>query len=340
MRLGELAERVGCTLHGDPGLEIRAVRGIEEAGPGDLTFLANLRYVDQLPRCRASAIILPADGPPCPLPTLRTPHPYLAFGRAMQLFHPLAPPPTGIHPTAVLGNGVRLGQGVSVGALAVVADGVEVGEETWIGAQVYIGPGSRIGRRCVLHPRVTLREAVLVGDRVIIQSGAVVGSDGFGYARDELGRYVKIPQVGRVVLEDDVELGANVAVDRATMGETRVRRGTKLDNLVQVAHNVVIGEDTVIVAQVGISGSTTIGSRVTLAGQAGIVGHLRIGDDVTIGAQAGVTKDLPDGAVVLGSPAMPHMEYKRSVAAARRIPELRKLLRGLEERVRALEARQ
>jgi UDP-3-O-[3-hydroxymyristoyl] glucosamine N-acyltransferase len=205
-------------------------------------------------------------------------------------------------------------------------------------AHVTVGAGVRIGMGCRIFPQVVLRDGVLLGDRVIVHSGTVIGADGFGFARQDQ-RYVKIPQIGRVVIEDDVEIGANVAIDRATLGETRIGRGTKIDNLVQIGHNVRVGADTVIVGQVGISGSARIGSRVTLAGQVGVVDHVEIGDDTVVGAQAGVTKDIPPGSIMLGSPAVVHGEFKRQVAAIARVPEMRKILRALEQRLGALEAR-
>ncbi len=329
MRLSELASALGCALEGDGAIEIRALRGIREAGPGDLTFLANPRYQEALAASRAAAVILGPDAPRPPMAALRTPNPYLAFACALTLLHPTPQEPPGVHPSAVLEEGVRLGPGVRIGALCFVGARSEIGEGSSLAPQVHVGRGARLGRGCVIRPRAVLADGCWLADRVVVQSGAVIGGDGFGYARDREGRYHKIPQVGRVVLEDDVEVGANTTIDRATLGETRIGRGTKIDNLVQIAHNVVVGQDTVIVAQVGISGSTTIGSRVTLAGQVGIVGHLRVGDDVTIGAQAGVTKDVPAKAVVLGSPAIPHVEFKRQVAALARLPELARALRGL-----------
>jgi UDP-3-O-[3-hydroxymyristoyl] glucosamine N-acyltransferase len=332
MRLSELAAALGCALEGDGGIEILGIRGIREAGPEDLTFVANPRYLELLPASRAAAVILAPDAPPPPMGALRTPNPYLAFARALALFHPVPPEPPGVHPTAVLEEGVRLGPGVHIGALCFVGAATEIGEGSSLAPQVSVGRGVRLGRDCVIRARVVLADGCWLGDRVVVQSGAVIGSDGFGYARDRDARYHKIPQVGRVVLEDDVEIGANAAIDRATMGETRIGRGSKIDNLVQIAHNVVVGHDTVIVAQAGISGSAAIGSRVTLAGQVGIVGHIRVGDGVTIGAQAGVTKDVPDGAVYLGSPAVPHVEFKRQVGALARLPELLRTLRGRSRR--------
>lgn len=338
MRLGELAERLGCRLEGDGGLEIRGVRGLEDAGPQDLTFVARERYLSRLAGSAAAAVILAEGWPPVDRPALRTPNPTLAFARALSLFHPTPVPAPGIHPTAVVAPDARVAPSVSVGPLTVLGSGAEVGEHTILDAHVAVGAGVRIGQGCRIFPQVTLRDGVVLGDRVTVHSGTVIGADGFGYARDG-HRYVKIPQVGRVVIEDDVEIGANVTIDRATLGETRIGRGTKIDNLVQIGHNVLVGADTVIVAQVGISGSSRIGSRVTLAGQAGVVDHVEIGDDAIVGAQAGVTKAIPPGSVVLGSPAIPHGEFKRQFAAAARLPEMRKILRVLEERLAALEAR-
>ncbi len=338
MQLGALAEQLGCRLEGEAGIEIRDVRSPEDAGPQDLILIAHEQYLPHLSSSRAGAVLMSEALPLVDRPSLRTPNPLLAFARALCLLHPGAVPAPGIHPSAVVSPDARVAQTVSIGPLCVVGPGTEIGAGTLLEMQVSVGKGVRIGRDCRIFAQVVLREDVVVGDRVIIHSGTVIGADGFGFARDGR-RYVKIPQVGRVVIEDDVEIGANAAVDRATLGETRIGRGTKIDNLVQIAHNVRVGEDTVIAGQVGVSGSTRIGSRVTLAGQAGIVDHVEIGDDVIVGAQAGVSKDIPKGGVVLGSPAIPHVEFKRQVAAVARLPELRKALRALEERLAALEAR-
>lgn len=330
MRLDALARALGCTLEGDGSAEVTGAAPIETAGPGDLTFLHHPRYQPHLTTTRAAAVILaPGAGrPPCP--ALRHENPYFAFAAALRLLFPEGPRWSGVHPQAAVAPTVRLGAGVAVGAFAVIEDGAAVGEETQVGPQVYIGRGSRIGRACLLYPQVVIREGVEVGDRVIVHSGAVVGGDGFGYARDARGTFHKVPQVGRVIIEDDVELGANVTVDRATLGVTRIGRGTKIDNLVQIAHNVVVGADTVIVAQAGIAGSTQVGRQVTIAGQAGLVGHLRIGDRCVIGSQAGVAEDLPAGTMVLGTPALPHMVAKRIFAAWARLPDLLRRVRDLE----------
>lgn len=338
MRLEELAQRLGCRLEGDGDREVNAVRDLDEAGPKDLSFVAREAYVSRLQNSAAGAVILGEGWPPVDRPALRTPNPHLALARALSIFHPEPVPVPGIHPSAVTAADARVASDACVGPLCVLGPGTEVGPGTVLEAQVAVGARVRIGAWCRIHPHVTLRDDVVLGDRVIIHSGAVVGADGFGYARDG-HRYAKIPQVGRVVIEDDVEIGANVCIDRATLQETRIGRGTKIDNLVQIGHNVHIGADSAIVAQTGISGSVRIGSRVTLAGQVGVVDHVEIGDDVIVGAQAGVTKDVPPRSTVLGAPAVPHTEFKRQIAAMARLPELRKALRALEERLAALEAR-
>ncbi len=338
MRLRELAERLGCRLVGDGEIEVRDLAPIDDAGEGDLTFVVSPRHLQKVEASRASAVILREEGHGCSKPTLVAPDPYLAFVQALHLFYPPELPPPGLHPSSIVGPGVCLAEGVSIGPLSYVEEGVSIGPRSAIGAQVYIGKGSRVGADCHVYPQVMIREGVEIGDRVIIHSGAVIGSDGFGYLRDRRGVRVKIPQVGRVVLENDVEIGANVTIDRATVGTTRLRRGTKIDNLVQIAHNVAVGEDTVIAALTGVSGSTRIGDRVTLAGQVGIVDHVEIGDDVTVGAQAGVSKDIPPGQVYWGTPASPHLEFKRTMTAMKRIPRLLRSLQTIEARLTALES--
>jgi len=338
VRLAALAEQIGCRLEGNGGLEVVGVRALEEAGPADLTFVTDARQFPRLQASRAGAVILPESLPAADRPALRTANPHLTLARALATFHPPVPLGPGVHFSAVVSADAHVDPAASVGPLCVIAAGAAIGAGTALDAQVFVGANVRIGRGCRIYPHVTLREGTRLGDRVTVHPGAVIGADGFGYARDG-ARHVKIPQVGGVILEDDVEIGANVAIDRATLGATRIGRGTKIDNLVQIAHNVQVGEDTVIAGQVGISGSTQIGSRVMMAGQVGVVDHVRIGDNVMIGAQAGVTKDIPPGAIVLGSPAVPHMEFKRHLAATARLPLLGKALRAIEERLRALETR-
>ncbi len=337
MQLRELAEKLECRLVGDGGVEICRLAPPHEAGEGDLTFIANIRDLRKLDASRASAVIVREGSPPSSKPALLANDPYLVFVQALRLFSTPEYPTPGIHPSSVVYDGVQVAEDVAIGPLSVVEAGATIGPRSIVGAQVYIGRGARIGADCRLYPQVMIRDGVEIGDRVIIHSGTVIGSDGFGYLRDGQGVRIKIPQVGRVILEDDVEIGANVTIDRATMGATRIKRGTKIDNLVQIAHNVVVGADTVIAALSGISGSTKIGDRVTLAGQVGIVDHVEIGDDVTVGAQAGVAKSLAPGGVFLGSPAVPHLSFKRSIAAMDRLPRLLTILKRIEARVVALE---
>jgi UDP-3-O-[3-hydroxymyristoyl] glucosamine N-acyltransferase len=326
-------------LEGEGEVEIRGVAGLREAEEGDLTFIANPRYLKHLKETRASAVILSFSDPPGPQPVLRTDNPYLAFAKALKIFRPLPLPPPGVHPTAVLEEGASLGEGVSIGALTFVGKGAVIGDRSVLFPQVYVGGGSRVGKDCILHPQVMVREGVWIGDRVIIHSGAVLGSDGFGYAKDKEGRYHKIPQVGGVAIEDEVEIGANVTIDRATLGQTRIARGTKIDNLVQIAHNVEIGQDSIIISQAGIAGSTKVGNRVTLGGQVGIIDHIVIGDDCMVGSQSGLAADLKPGSMVTGSPAVPHSLFLRMAASLPRVPEMLKSIRNLEKRLQDLEKR-
>jgi UDP-3-O-[3-hydroxymyristoyl] glucosamine N-acyltransferase len=333
--LRELASALGCTLRGDGSVEVQRVRGIEDSGPGDLTFVANRRYVTRLSTTRASAVIVSPELD-TPLPSLLSPNPYLAYARAARLLHPEQRPSAGVHPTAFVDPTANLGEGVHVGALAVVGPRARVGSRTVIHAQVVLYPEVVVGEDCVLHSGVQVRERCRLGRRVIVQNGAVIGADGFGFARDQDGCYEKIPQVGIVVVEDDVEIGALSAIDRASMGETRIGRGTKLDNLVQIGHSVTIGEHTVLAGQVGVAGSTRIGNRVTLAGQVGVAGHLTVGDGVVATAQTGIPSSVEAGEVISGYPAIDNREWLKASAVFARLPELQKRLRELERRVEEL----
>jgi UDP-3-O-[3-hydroxymyristoyl] glucosamine N-acyltransferase len=337
MRLRDLAETLGCRLVGDGEVEVRGLAAVDEAGDGDLTFVTDPRYLEGFERSRASAAIVRDGDPASTKPTLRTGDPYLAFVAALRLFYPPDLPTPGVHHSCVVRPGARLADGVSIGPFSCIEDGVAIGSRSAIGAQVYIGRASSLGADCRVYPQVVIREGVTIGDRVIIHSGAVIGSDGFGYLLGRYGARVKIPQVGRVIIEDDVEIGANTAIDRATLGTTRLKRGAKIDNLVQIAHNVTIGRDTVLAAQTGISGSVRIGDRVMMGGQVGIADHIEIGDDVAIGAKGGVTKDVPRGKTLLGYPAKDHSEFKRTLAAVNRLPQLLKAVQAMEDRLRALE---
>jgi UDP-3-O-[3-hydroxymyristoyl] glucosamine N-acyltransferase len=338
MILAELAARLGCTLRGDGALEVHRVAGIEDAGPGDLTFVANPRYVARLLDTRASAVIV-SPATETPLPSLLTSNPYLAFARAVEVLHPQPRPEPGVHASAVVDPTARLGEGVHLGPLAVVGPRVRVGARTVLHAHVVLHADVQVGADCVIHSGVQVREACRLGDRVIVQNGAVIGADGFGFARDAEGRYQKIPQVGIVVLEDDVEIGALVAIDRAALRETRIGRGCKIDNLVQIGHSVTIGADTVLAGQVGIAGSTRLGRRVTLAGQFGVAGHLTLGDGVIATAQTGIPHSLEDGAFVSGYPAIDNRAWLKSSAVFARLPELQRRLRELERSLDALRER-
>jgi UDP-3-O-[3-hydroxymyristoyl] glucosamine N-acyltransferase len=334
MNLAELAERLGCELRGDGSMEIRAVRGLEEAGPGDLTFLSNPRYAAQLTATRASAAIVARDGADLAIATLRADNPYLCFARALTLFHrPLTPTP-GIHSTAVVAPSASIAEPVSIGAYAVVGDDVVIGSGATIHPHVTVYPGVKIGRDFVAHAGVVLREHVRIGDRVVLHPGVVVGADGFGFAPSPEGA-VKIPQVGIVVIEDDVEIGANTTIDRATLEATTIRRGAKLDNLVMVAHNCEIGAHTFLAAQVGIAGSTKVGRGVQMGGQVGVAGHVVIGDGVQVAAQSGVPSSVPAGKVVGGYPAVEATVWRRTSAALLRLPDLLRRVRRLERLVGA-----
>ncbi len=333
--LGEIALYLVGELVGDPSIFITGVAGIEEAQAGDLTFLANPKYEAFLGTTCASAVIV-GPGPEVPkgrIPYIRHPNPYLAFARVLELFagtgRSYSP---GVHPTAVLAENVEMEDGVHVGPHVVVEDGARLRRSAAILAGSFIGGNSVVGENTVIYPNVTIRENVEIGKNVMVHSGTVIGSDGFGFAGDGSGHH-KIPQIGGVRIEDDVEIGANVAIDRATLGVTRIGRGTKIDNLVQIAHNVNIGEDCIIAAQVGISGSTQIGDRSVLGGQVGVGGHIRIGKRVMIGGQSGVTKNVPDGTTVFGCPAREIHKTKRIEA---HLSRLDKYIQRLKEAERIL----
>jgi UDP-3-O-[3-hydroxymyristoyl] glucosamine N-acyltransferase len=337
VKLGEIAARLGCRLDGDGEVEVVGVSAIETAGPGELTFLANPRYHAAVAHTRASAIILPEDAAPAPCAMLRTPQPYVMFARALALLHPQSRPPAGAHASALVEPGATVAGDAAVGPFVHVAAGAVVGPRTVLHAFVSVGPGARIGADCTVHSHVAIREGVVIGDRVVLQNGVVLGADGFGFATGSDGRHEKIPQVGTVVVGDDVEIGANSTVDRPPVGTTRIGRGTKIDNLVQVAHGVQVGEDVFLAAQVGIAGSTVIEDRVVLAGQVGVAGHITIGRGVRATAQTGIPNSVDPGAFISGYPAIDNREWLKSSAVFRRLPELRKAVQDLERRLAALE---
>jgi UDP-3-O-[3-hydroxymyristoyl] glucosamine N-acyltransferase len=339
LKLHDIAARLGCRLDGDGAIEIRRIAGIEEAGPGDLTFFANAKYAADLRATRASAVILGerADAAPCAM--LRTPHPYLAFARAVALFADDWRPAPGVHALALVEPGATVAPGASIGPFAVVAEGARIGARTILYPHVVVGRGADIGDDCLLHARVSIRERVRIGHRVVLQDGAVVGSDGYGFARTPEGTHHKIPQVGDVVVEDDVEIGANTTIDRPAVGETRIGAGTKIDNLVQVAHGVAIGRNVLLAAQVGIAGSSTLEDDVTLAGQVGVAGHLTLGKGVVATAQTGIPNSVDAGSIVSGYPAIANRDWLKSSAVFRKLPELKKTIADLQRRIAELEER-
>jgi UDP-3-O-[3-hydroxymyristoyl] glucosamine N-acyltransferase len=333
--LGELAARVGGETVGDARRRFTGLKPLSEAREGDLSFYHNRRYLAEARASRAGALLVaePTEFPGRDLLVCREVYP--AFATLLELFHPAAPPPAGVHPSAVVAASARLGAGVSVGACAVVGERAAIGEGTIIGAHAVVGDDAEIGAATLVHPHVVVEPRCRVGARCILHAGVVIGSDGYGFATSA-GVHRKVPQVGIVVVEDDVELGANVCIDRATLGETRIGRGTKVDNLVQIAHNVIVGEHSLIVAQVGISGSTTLGHHVVMAGQSGAAGHLHLGDGTQVAAQAAVMADTRPGETVAGSPARPLKEWYRALANLLQLDALRRRVRELERAVARL----
>ena len=335
--LAELAAELGGVVVGDGAVVIRGVAGIREALPGDLTFLANTRYESHLAETRASAVICDRQPRECRIPVLQVDNPYLAFQQAVRVFRPeLYRPAPGVHPTAVIAPDATLGEDVSIGPYCVVESGARLGARAVVMAGGYIGGRAEVGEASFLYPRVVVREECVIGARCILHAGVVIGADGFGFAFDA-GRYHKVPQVGNVVIGDDVEIGANSCVDRATTDSTRIGDGTKLDNLVQIGHNVSIGRHCIVVAQVGIAGSTELEDYVTLGGQAGIAGHLRLEKGAVVAAKSGVSRSVKSKEVVSGYPAIAHGAWKRVSVLLQKLPQLFQKTKELEQRVEALE---
>jgi UDP-3-O-[3-hydroxymyristoyl] glucosamine N-acyltransferase len=314
------------------------VAKIEEAGPGDLTFLANPKYASRLATTRASAVIMNGDALAAPCAIIRSGAPYLTFARAAVILSPPPnPPAAGVHPLASVAGDATVDPTASIGPFVAVASGASVGARTIVHPHAVIGDGTTVGADCIIHAHVSIRERCVVGSRVIIQNGAVVGSDGYGFAQRADGTHEKIPQTAPVVIEDDVEIGANTTIDRPALGETRIKAGTKIDNLVQIGHGVVLGRNVLLAAQVGIAGSTVVGDSVVFGGQVGVGGHLTIGDRAKAVGQSGITNSVDADAFVSGYPAIDNSEWRRSSAVFRKLPDMRKQLRALEERLRKLE---
>lgn len=340
MKLSELAARTGARVEGaTTDIEIESASGLAEAAPGQVTFLSNPRYTSRVKDTKASAIYLGKDVviDRDDLAVLRARDPYLAYTRALRLFHPEPAFEPFIHPTAVIDPTAKLAAGVWIGASVVIGRAVEICERVRIYPNATVYDNVVIGIDAVIHSGVAIREGTLVGARVVIHNNAVIGCDGFGYAKDEERHWLKIPQTGRVVIEDDVEIGAGSTIDRSSVGETRIGRGTKIDNLVQIGHSCTIGEDSLLCAQVGLAGSSHIGNRVVLAGQAGVAGHLTIGDDAIVTAKSATSHDVPPGKMISGIPAFDNRDWLRSTAAFRRLGEMQRTIRALEKRLAAIE---
>jgi UDP-3-O-[3-hydroxymyristoyl] glucosamine N-acyltransferase len=344
MKLRELGQRLQCRIEGDPDVEISSVAGLETAGPGQITFLANLKYRAQLRTTRAAAAILADDeqvereaGLP-PLALLRSANPYLDFARALGEFHPAPRYAPGVHPTAVVAPTARIAEGAHIGPYCFVDEGAVIGRNTVLHSFVTVYRDAHIGDDCLAHAHAVIREACKIGNRVILQNGVIIGADGFGFAKDSAGHWQKIPQTGPTEIEDDVEIQANACVDRATVGRTLIRRGVKIDDLALVGHGAEIGEDTLLCGQVGISGSARVGKNCLLLGQVGCAGHLEIGDGAILTPQSGVAHDVPAGAYLSGAPVMDHRLWMKSSVALKSLPDLVHTVRELRAKVERLTA--
>lgn len=341
MKLTELARLTGARVEGNGDhVDITGAAGLDEAKAGDVTFLANPRYTPRVNTTKASAVYLSEEATTeREIPILRAKDPYLAYTRALRLFYPEPDIEPTIHPSAVIDSTAQVAPGVAIGARSVIGPRVEIASGVQIHPNVTIYREVKIGKDSVIHSGVAVRERTIIGERVIIHNNSVIGCDGFGYAKDEEKHWLKIPQTGRVVIEDDVEIGAGTTIDRASVGESRIGRGSKIDNLVQIGHSCTVGEDTLLCAQVGLAGSSHIGDRVILAGQAGVAGHLKIGDDVVLTAKSATSHDIPPGKVISGIPAFDNRDWLRSTAAFRRLGEMYRLLKDLERRLLKIEER-
>ncbi len=332
MKLSAIASALDLRLeNGSPETEITGINGIEQAGPGDLTFVSNPKYSAAARTTRASAVIVSEDFPAIPAAMLRAKNPYLSFARALELFHTPRKYSAGVHPTAVVHVSARVGPGAHVGPYVVVDEDVEIGANAVLLAHVVIYRGVKIGNNFFAHAHAVVRENCRIGNNVLLQNGVIIGGDGFGFAKTAEGTWHKIPQPAPVVIEDDVEVQANSCIDRASVGETRIGRGVKIDNLVQVGHGSHVGEDALLCSQVGLAGSTEIGNRVILTGQVGVVGHCKVGDNAIVTPQSGVAGDIPAGALVSGAPAVDHKAWLKYSAILPKLPEIARAVRAKKE---------
>jgi UDP-3-O-[3-hydroxymyristoyl] glucosamine N-acyltransferase len=332
MKLSQLSEAIGTTIdNASPDTEIAGVAGIEQASPGQITFVANVKYTAAAKTTRASAVIVAENFPAISTGMLRSKNPYLAWAKAIALFHQGPRYAPGMHPTAVIHPTAKIGKNAHVGPYVVVDGDAEIGDNAVLLAHVVIYCGARIGHNFFAHAHAVVREFCRLGNDVVLQNGVVIGSDGFGFAKDDMGHWRKIVQSGPAVLEDDVEVQANACVDRASIGETRIRRGSKIDNLVQVGHGSSVGEDTLLCAQVGLAGSTEIGNSVILAGQVGVAGHCNIGDGAIATAQSGIPNDVPARTTVSGYPAIDNKLWLKCCAVFNKLPEIARAVRKLSE---------
>ena len=336
--LNKLAQLVNGKVIGSSKTEITGVSEIKNAKKGDIIFISSLKYAEEIGQTKASAILIKSPLENCSIPMLCQDNPLYAFSRILSFFYAKPYAPKGVHPQAIIGKDVTLGKDLSIYPLATIGDRVKIGDRVSIFPGAYIGDDSEIEEDCVIYPNVSILGAIFIGKRVIIHSGTVIGSDGFGYVPYN-GTHHKIPQVGEVHIEDDVEIGSNVSIDRATIGRTIIKRGTKIDNLVQIAHNVLIGENSIIVSQVGISGSSEIGKNVILAGQAGIADHVKVGDNAVVGARAGINSDVDPNQTVIGSPFMPYGKFWRTQVLIKRLPEMKEQVKAHEKRLTDLETK-
>jgi len=336
MRLKDIAEELSGRVDGDGDVEITGVSTLEAARRGDISFLTNSKYISAARKTEASALIVGEDCDPLGLPFVRHQNPYLAFAKTIEIFHKPAAKRRAIHPTAVIADSASLGKNVSVGAYCIIGENVSVGDDVEIRERCTVHDGARIGSESLLHSGVIIREAVVIGRRCILQNNAVVGSDGFGYAKQEDGTWYKIYQAGIVIIEDDVEVGAGSTIDRATLGATRIARGTKIDNLVQVGHGSTVGEDTLLCAQVGLAGSTRVGRSVILAGQVGVAGHLTIGDGVIATAQTGIANSVEPNKMISGSPSYDHKTWLKTSSINAKLPIMYKSLKELEKQIESI----